>query len=63
MLYYGIVFILPHGVLVNNFILGAISAIVGPIMVIVLKTRLAYRRLLLERVVTGKPADPAFMLF
>lgn len=49
MLYYGIILgTIPGGVLVNNLILGILSTIAGPLMCILLKSRLSNRRLLLS---------------
>lgn len=48
MLYFGIVFgRIPGGVLFNNFILGALSTIFGPVMCLLMRSRFPYRRPLL----------------
>ena len=48
MVYYGIMLTpIPDGVLLNNFILGTLSAIAGPAMMVVMKTRFANRRTLM----------------
>ena len=45
MLYYGIMFSPTPNVLMNNFLLGLLSFVAGPLMCILMKSRFSYRRL------------------
>ena len=45
MLYYGIMFSPTPDVLMNNFILGILSTVAGPLMCILMTSRFSYRRL------------------
>ena len=44
MVYYGIMFSPTSSVIMNNFILGTLSTVAGPLMCILLRSRFAFRR-------------------
>ena len=55
MLYYGIIFSTTPNVLLNNFLLGVLSALAGPMMCILMKSKFSNRRTLLGSlyIITG----------